>query len=98
MCREQEKLKDRLEVEDGEEVASWESDTLPFAHLTTIAGVDISFDKAHPDHACAMLAVLSYPQLKVISYWTTIWLFFSNCNTSCPYCLLTASCITQYVH
>ncbi|CAI8045778.1 Endonuclease V [Geodia barretti] len=64
--REQEELKERLEVEDGEEVASWEGDTLPFARLTTIAGVDISFDKAHPDHACAMLTVLTYPQLKVV--------------------------------
>ena len=53
-------------MEDGEEVASWEGDTLPFARLTTIAGVDISFDKAHPDHACAMLTVLTYPQLKVL--------------------------------
>ncbi|CAI8010607.1 Endonuclease V [Geodia barretti] len=64
--REQEELKERLEVEDGEEVASWEGDTLPFARLTTIAGVDISFDKAHPDHACAMLTVLTYPELKVV--------------------------------
>ncbi|CAI8025456.1 Endonuclease V, partial [Geodia barretti] len=64
--REQEELKERLEVEDGEEVASWEGDTLPFARLTTTAGVDISFDKAHPDHACAMLTVLTYPQLKVV--------------------------------
>ena len=65
VCREQEGLKERLEVGDGEEVASWVEDTLPFAHLNTIAGVDISFDKTHPDHACAMLAILSYPQLKV---------------------------------
>ena len=65
VCREQEELKQRLVVEDGEEVCSWEEDTRPFTHLTTVAGVDISFDKDHPNHACAMLSVLSYPQLKV---------------------------------
>ena len=64
-CREQDELKERLEIEDDEEVMSWEEDTLPFTHLTTIGGVDISFDKTHPDHACAMLTVLKYPQLKV---------------------------------
>ena len=64
-CGEQDKLKERLEVEDGEEVISWEEDTLPFTHLITITGVDISFHKAHPDHACAMLTVLKFPQLKV---------------------------------
>ena len=63
--REQDELKQRLLVEDGEEVLSWQEDTLPFAHLATIAGVDISFDKDCPDHACAMLTILSYPQLEV---------------------------------
>ena len=52
-------------MEDGEEVACWEGDTLPFSHLTTIGGVDISFDKRHPNHACAMLTVLTFPGLKV---------------------------------
>ena len=66
VIREQEELKEKLEVEDSEEVTGWEEDTLPFTHLTTIAGVDISFDKTDPNHACAMLAVLSYPQLKVL--------------------------------
>ena len=68
VCREQEELKQRLVVEDGEEVWSWEEDTRPFTHLTTVAEVDISFDKDHPNHACAMLSVLSYPQLKVYLY------------------------------
>lgn len=65
VCREQDNLKLKLRVEDGDEARSWEEDTLPFAHLSIVAGVDISFEKEQPNHACAMLSVLSYPQLKV---------------------------------
>ena len=65
VSREQEYLKLKLREEDEDEVRSWEEDTHPFAHLTTVAGVDISFDKVNPNHACAMLAILNYPQLKV---------------------------------
>ena len=68
MPREQEQLKWRLVEEDCEEVRSWEEDTVQFARLRVVAGVDVSFTKDDPDQACAMLAVLSYPQLKVVSF------------------------------
>ena len=42
-----------------------ESTNNPFSNLNLIGGVDISFDKDDPDHACACLVVLSFPELKV---------------------------------
>ena len=50
---------------DSDEVKSWNKGADPFSDLRHVAGVDISFDKEHPTHACAMLAILSFPDLKV---------------------------------
>ena len=35
------------------------------SNLNLIGGVDISFVKDDPDHACACLVVLSFPKLEV---------------------------------
>jgi len=40
-------------------------DGLAFAGLDTVAGVDISFRDRNGDEGVAVLAVLSYPELKV---------------------------------
>lgn len=64
-CREQEQLKSQLVEMDSDDVRSWRKGDNPFANLQHIAGVDISFEKEHPTHACAMLAILSFPDLKV---------------------------------
>ena len=42
-----------------------ESTNNPFSNLNLIGGVDISFVKDDPDHACACLVVLSFPELEV---------------------------------
>ena len=65
LCREQEELKSQLVELDSDEVKSWKKGAGPFSDLRHVAGVDISFDKEHPTHACAMLAILSFPDLKV---------------------------------
>lgn len=65
LCREQENLKSQLVEIDSDEVKSWRKGADPFSDLQHVAGVDISFDKEHPTHACAMLAILSFPDLKV---------------------------------
>ena len=64
---EQAELKKRLIEKDSEEVISWRStdDSNQFKNLRLIGGVDISFDKQNPDRACAILCVLSFPDLKV---------------------------------
>ena len=59
-------LKGRLITADSPEVRSWKVGFDPFANLKYIGGVDISFVKGTND-ACAMLVVLSYPELKVSS-------------------------------
>ena len=64
-CREQELLKSQLSQEDSHEVLSWHKGDNCFDGLHHVAGVDISFSKDNPDSACAMLAILSYPELKV---------------------------------
>lgn len=64
-CREQELLKSQLSQEDSNEVLSWQKGDDRFDGLHHIAGVDISFSKDSPDSACAMLAILSYPELEV---------------------------------
>ena len=58
-------LKSQLVQEDGQEVRSWCKGDNLFHGLHHVAGVDISFSKDHPDSACAMLAVLTYPELEV---------------------------------
>ena len=62
----QEELKLKLIERDSEEVLSWKKDDDPFSSLHHIGGVDISFDKTTPDHACAMLTILSFPELEVL--------------------------------
>ena len=36
-----------------------------FVNLKLLGGVDISFDKDNPDKACAIIVILSYPDLQV---------------------------------
>ena len=62
---EQEKLKSQLVEEDTVEVKSWQAGDELFGNLKYVAGVDISFEKKNPDHACAMLTILSFPELIV---------------------------------
>ena len=65
--REQQELKQRLIEHDSKEVSNWNKDGNPYAGLHHVAGVDISFDKDHPNHrACAMLAILAFPTLEVV--------------------------------
>ena len=53
-------------TEDTPEVLLWRGDSENhFAGLHYVGGVDISFKKESPDQACAMLVVLSYPDLEV---------------------------------
>ena len=76
-------------------VMQWEEDTLPFIHLTTIAGVDISFHKAHPDHACAMLTVLKFPQLKV---YCSMYMYRARTRaTSYLHSLLVCVCVCAWM-
>ena len=63
--REQSELKSRLQVEDSAEVLSWRRGEDLLAGLRYVAGVDISFVKESPHLACAMLVVLSFPELEV---------------------------------
>ena len=53
-----------LSEEDSLEVLSWR-DGKKFAGLQLVGGVDISFNKSNPDEACAIVVVLSFPQLQV---------------------------------
>ena len=64
LCREQERLKSQLEEVDSKEVISWRGLSDPFEHMSYIAGADISFEKENPNHACTMLAILSFPDLQ----------------------------------
>ena len=61
--KEQAKLRDLLQQKDSDDVKMWASD---FSKLRYVAGVDISFEKENPNHACATIAVLSFPELKVL--------------------------------
>ena len=73
-CREQEVLKAQLVQEDGEDVLSWQNGENLFHGLHHIAGVDISFSKDKPNSACAMLTVLTFPDLEVgNSSVTLLW-------------------------
>ena len=63
--REQEILKSQLVQEDDDVVLSWRKGDDLFDGLHHIAGVDISFSKDNLDCACAMLTVLTFPDLKV---------------------------------
>lgn len=65
--REQEVLKSQLVQEDSKDVLSWQKGDNLFDGLHHIAGVDISFSKDNPNNACAMLTVLSYPDLEVLT-------------------------------
>ena len=58
-------------TEDTSEVLLWRGDDEAslFAGLHYVGGVDISFRKESPDQACAMLVVLSYPELEVLKYY-----------------------------
>ncbi len=51
--------------EDREDVHGWIKDQNPFGRLYFIAGVDISFQKDSPTTACAMLTILTFPELEV---------------------------------
>ena len=62
----QEEMKSELIEEDSAEVQSWNKEGNAFSGLHHIAGVDISFEKDRPNHACAMLTVLSFPTLEVL--------------------------------
>lgn len=49
-----------------EDCVKWGDSTEdPFSNLNLIGGVDISFPKEDPDHACACLVVLTFPELEV---------------------------------
>ena len=61
--REQIELKKKLVCNDC--IIWGESTSNPFSNLSVIGGVDISFVKDDPDHACACLVVLSFPKLEV---------------------------------
>jgi deoxyinosine 3'endonuclease (endonuclease V) len=65
LSREQETLKSQLVQEDDEDVLSWRKGDDLFIGLHHIAGVDISFSKDNPNCACAMLTVLTFPNLEV---------------------------------
>ena len=68
ICSEQDSLKRMLSQEDSPEVLSWrDPHGGRFAGLRLVGGVDISFNKSDPDKACAIVVVLSFPQLKVTS-------------------------------
>ena len=58
-------MKSQLVEEDDEGVLSWRKGDDPFDGLYHIAGVDISFSKDNPNCACAMLTVLTFPDLEV---------------------------------
>lgn len=62
--REQIELKKKLVCKDC--IIWGESTSNPFSNLSLIGGVDISFVKDDPDHACACLVVLSFPELEVL--------------------------------
>ena len=68
ISREQETLKSQLVQEDDEDVLSWRKGDDLFSGLHHIAGVDISFSKDNPNCACAMLTVLTFPNLEVCGY------------------------------
>lgn len=53
--------------EDSAEVVSWRSAEDQFSGLHYVAGVDISFVKESPNQACAMITIISFPQLEVSS-------------------------------
>ncbi|XP_056891704.1 endonuclease V-like isoform X5 [Takifugu flavidus] len=59
---EQDRLRLQLIQEDSED---WQSRT-HFSGLERVAGVDLSYIKGDHVHACAQLAVLSYPELQVL--------------------------------
>lgn len=63
IVREQIELKEKLVCKDC--IIWGESTNNPFSNLNLIGGVDISFVKDDPDHACACLVVLSFPKLEV---------------------------------
>lgn len=63
IVREQIELKEKLVRKDC--IIWGESTNNPFSNLNLIGGVDISFVKDDPDHACACLVVLSFPELEV---------------------------------
>lgn len=64
---EQDELKKKLIENDSDEVNGWKSQdgSDSFRYLKRIGGVDISFDKAKPDRACAIISILKYPSLEV---------------------------------
>ena len=67
ISRKQEILKSQLVQEDHEDVLSWRKGDDLFNGLHHVAGVDISFSKNNPNCACAMLTVLTFPDLEVCS-------------------------------
>ncbi len=66
MCRIQKELELKLVKNDSREVSGWTHRGNAFGRLRYVAGVDISFDKEREHRACAMLAVLSFPDLRVL--------------------------------
>ena len=56
-----------LSEKDSPEVHSWRGPHGGrFSRLQLVGGVDISFNKADPEEACAIVVVLSFPQLQVL--------------------------------
>lgn len=82
ISREQEFLKSQLVQEDSEDVLSWRKGDDHFDGLHHIAGVDISFSKDNPNNACAMLTVLTFPDLEVCMYVHNI---LSNLDSISPF-------------
>ena len=69
-CSEQECLKQELSEKDSPEVDSWQGpDGGRFSKLRLVGGVDISFNKDNPEEACAIVVVLSFPQLQVGTFY-----------------------------
>lgn len=66
LYRLQEEMKKKLVEDDSEEVYGWRDGEGMFGNLKHIAGVDISFDRDHASRACAMMVILSFPELQVL--------------------------------
>lgn len=84
-CREQEKLKEKLILEDQDEwakhrvVASGECQSSQGDVLEYVAGVDLSFVKGDEVNACAALVVIRLPHLEVVR----LILFYTNFTKMC---------------
>lgn len=85
MCREQAELRSKLFEADSANVLSWNADEDKYKNLVRVGGVDISFQKDDQNFACAMLVVLSFPDLKVQAQYTLPIGLISNGIIATPY-------------